>query len=213
MTNTSKTNQKKTNPKRKRAPKVNQIDRTVRAVINATIELLSEVGYRGLTVELISQRSGVARSTIYRHWSNVPDLAIAAFDQAVGRHTSTPDTGHIRSDLIAFYRTIITGLQRSVWGKAMPSLIEASFNDPSFKNLLPKLAKKRRQRARTIITRAIERKQLRGDTNVDWMLDTISGMLYHRLLITRGRLNERGMLEWVIDSALSQYLINPDIEQ
>ncbi len=188
----------------RRAPKAAQIERTTKAVLDATIELLSEVGYRRLTIDLVSQRSGVARSTIYRHWKHVPELSMAAFDQALGPNPPMADTGDIRSDLVSNYTRLARILKRSIWGKAMPSLIEATHNDPNFKGLLPKLVDRRRSAARSMLERAKERGDLSEDTNIDWVLDALSGMLYHRLLVTGGKLRDPKMIEWAVDSVLSQ---------
>lgn len=193
-----------TSARAKRAPKAAQIERTTNAVLEATIDLLSEVGYRRLTIDLVSQRSGVARSTIYRYWKHVPELAIAAFDQALGPNPPMPDTGDIRSDLIANYTRLARILKRSIWGKAMPSLIEATHNDPNFKGLLPKLVDRRRGAAREMIERARERGEITKHANADWILDALSGMLYHRLLVTGGKLRDPKMIEWAVDSVLSQ---------
>ena len=81
----------------KRAPKRSQIDRTTALVLQTTAALLRESGYRQLTVERIVQRSGVARSTVYRHWKNVAELAVQAFDNAIGPNPPTPDLGDIRA--------------------------------------------------------------------------------------------------------------------
>ena len=48
--------------------------RTRERVLGAAWELLNEVGFDGVTVELVSERSGVARSTLYRHWRSMPEV-------------------------------------------------------------------------------------------------------------------------------------------
>lgn len=191
--------------RRQRAPKVQQIERTVQTVLDATLELLSEVGYRNLTIQLIAERSGVARSTIYRHWNNVPDIALTAFDNALGPTPFQPDSGSIREDLRRLYQQLSKALKRSVWGRSLPSLIEATFNDPDFKGLLPKLTERRRAPTRQLFYRAIERGELRPDIPIDWVLDAITGTLYQRLLITGAKLDTPGLIDWAIDSALDSF--------
>ncbi len=191
--------------RRRRAPKIQQISRTNQSVLDATLDLLGEVGYRGLTIQQISERSGVARSTIYRHWNNIPDIAIAAFDGALGPNPPLADTGNVEEDLRRLYQLLVIALKRTVWGRAMPALIEASFNDPNFKDLLPNLVERRREPSRKVLRRAIERGELVDDTPIDWVLDAISGLLYQRLLITGGKLDTPGMVDWAIESALSQF--------
>jgi len=38
------------------------------------------VGYGGLTIDAIASRAGVARSTVYRHWSGVRDVLVSALE-------------------------------------------------------------------------------------------------------------------------------------
>ena len=52
--------------------------RSERAILQATRALLAEVGVRGLTLEGVAARSGVAKTTIYRRWRDKDELALAA---------------------------------------------------------------------------------------------------------------------------------------
>ena len=188
---------------RQRAPKEGQLQRTEDRVMEAVTELLREVGYRQMTIDLIAERSGVGRATIYRRWNNVPTLALAAFETALGPGIPAPDHGDLRTDLIHLYRRFAKILSSSLWGELLPSLIEANKNDPVFDGMLSRLDKERRTNSRTILIRAQERGELSSETKIDWIIDTLSGALYYRFLITGERLNEKGLVEWVVDSVLS----------
>lgn len=201
---TSTKNRKKTEPKR--APKTGQITRTKEQVLDATAELLREIGYRELSIDRVIERSGVARSTIYRHWSNKAQLAIDAFDRALGPNPPTADHGSVREDLIASYTRFPKILQRSIWGTMLPSIIEASKTDPMFEGLLSNTVHARKENMRELFNRAKERGEIREDANIEWAIDTLSGFYYHRLLMTGDKLNEDGLAEWLTDSVLSQIM-------
>ena len=47
-------------------------------VLTTTLDLLTEAGLDELTIDDISRRSGVAKTTIYRHWPNRSALVIDA---------------------------------------------------------------------------------------------------------------------------------------
>ena len=47
-------------------------------VLTATLDLLTEAGLDDLTIDDISRRSRVAKTTIYRHWPNRSALVIDA---------------------------------------------------------------------------------------------------------------------------------------
>lgn len=197
-----------TSPKTKqRAKKTAQMVRTMNAVMDATIELLSEIGYRRLTIELISKRSNVARSTIYRHWRNIPELTIDAFDRGLGPNPETPDLGDIRSDLTVLYHGLSKILERSIWGRILPALIEASSNDKQFKVLLTNMANERRKNAREMLQHAVDRGEIKADTDFEWVLDAMSGPLYYRLLITGTSIRDTEMIDWLINNILSQILV------
>ena len=74
-----------------------------KTILDATLEILFDKGYAGLTIDGVAARTGVGRPTIYRRWSSKPALVIAALTQSVGL-SPTPDTGALRDDLLAFQR-------------------------------------------------------------------------------------------------------------
>src|ERR1700678_1090144 len=70
------------------------------ASLAAAYELLTEFGLSGASVDEVSRRSGVAKTTIYRHWPSRTALLFDAVMQFAPR-LLTPDTGSLRSDLTA----------------------------------------------------------------------------------------------------------------
>ncbi|MFJ8814635.1 MULTISPECIES: TetR/AcrR family transcriptional regulator [Amycolatopsis] len=56
-----------------------RLDRSRSAILSAAVALLSEGGVRAVTIEAVTSRSGVARSTLYRHFPNNTELLAAAF--------------------------------------------------------------------------------------------------------------------------------------
>ena len=190
------------------------MQRTEERVMQAVTELLAEVGYRQMTIDLIAQRSGVGRATIYRRWQNVPTLAVSAFEALLGPGLPAPDHGDVRTDLIHLYRRFAKILLQSQWGELLPSLIEANKNDPAFDGMLARIDRERRTNSQTILERAKARGEIDAQANVDWVIDTLSGAFYYRFLISGGRLAERGLVEWIVDSVLSQLRIEnhaPDL--
>ena len=54
------------------------------AILDATLELLVEVGFSALTVEGVASRAGVGKATIYRRWASKLPLVVEAFGQLPG---------------------------------------------------------------------------------------------------------------------------------
>lgn len=195
---------KKAKPKVKatRAPKHGQLARTRQLVLDTTIEMLAARGYGSLTTEGISAECGVARSTIYRHWQSVGDIAMEAFLQIVGPPPPTPQTGHVRTDLVVAYRRLVDGLEHSRWGRLLPAMLEASIRDKEFAQLLYKALDSRRELGRQSLQKAVDRGELPAGTNFEWLLDSVTGAIYHRLFFTNRPLDEPGMIEYWVNSAV-----------
>lgn len=58
-----------------------RLDRSRSAILAAAVTLLSEGGVKQVTVDAVTARSGVARSTLYRHFPNNTELLAAAFQE------------------------------------------------------------------------------------------------------------------------------------
>ena len=74
-------------------------------VLTTTLDLLTEAGLDELTIDEISRRSGVAKTTIYRHWPNRSCSLWMPARMTDGEETP-PDTGSIKGDVRAILTTI-----------------------------------------------------------------------------------------------------------
>ena len=78
-----------------------------RAVLEAVIELLGEVGYEAMTMDAVAARAHASKTTIYRRWPGKPELVRAAVDSRItGRLLAAPDTGTLRGDLLSVMRAM-----------------------------------------------------------------------------------------------------------
>jgi AcrR family transcriptional regulator len=193
---------KKAKHNRTRAPKQGQLARTRLVILDATADMLASSGYSSLTVEGIAAKCGVARSTIYRHWESVADIAMEAFLRIMGPVPPIPQTGNVRTDLVVNYRRLVDGLANSRWGELLPSMLEASIQDKVFAQLLYKAFDSRRELGRQSLLKGVDRGDLPAETNFEWLLDSITGPIYHRLFFTNRALDEPGMIEYWVNSAV-----------
>lgn len=66
----------------------------------AVLEVLSDVGYVGLTMDAVASTAGVSKATIYRRWRTKADLLVSVIDAASDETLTVPDSGSLREDLI-----------------------------------------------------------------------------------------------------------------
>src|SRR5437879_11732027 len=84
-------------------------EKSRRAIYDAALALVGEVGYPRTTIEGIAARAGVGKQTIYRWWGSKADVLLEAFldlsaqaaREAGQEPYAIPDTGDLAGDLKA----------------------------------------------------------------------------------------------------------------
>jgi AcrR family transcriptional regulator len=73
------------------------------AIIAATLDLLAERGYAGLSLAAVADRAGTTTPTIYRRWSSKADLVLAAVFRTEGDDV-VADSGDLETDVRTMVR-------------------------------------------------------------------------------------------------------------
>jgi AcrR family transcriptional regulator len=79
-------------------PRREGADETILAVARA---MLSELGYRELSVDEVAERAGVAKTTVYRRWPSKGTLVAAAIAPTAPTATSADELLHETQTLLA----------------------------------------------------------------------------------------------------------------
>ncbi len=111
-----------------------RVRRSRAKVLGVTAELLFERGFAGASVDEISRRSGVAKTTIYRHWPTRADLLRDACS-TIGTPQDTPDTGSFEADVTALMTNLAHLLRSAKWTSVLPSIIDAAERDPDIADM------------------------------------------------------------------------------
>ncbi|MGO8770810.1 MAG: TetR/AcrR family transcriptional regulator [Mycobacterium sp.] len=105
------------------------------AVLRATVELLAETGYPGLSVAAIAERAGTSKPAIYRRWPSKAHLVHEAVFP-IGAATAIPDTGSPPDDLREMVRRTTAVLTTPAARAALPGLVGEMAADPSLHSAL-----------------------------------------------------------------------------
>ncbi|MEV5598444.1 TetR/AcrR family transcriptional regulator [Streptomyces sp. NPDC052496] len=106
-------------------------ERSRRAIFDAALSLVGEVGYDKLTIEGIASRAGVGKQTIYRWWPSKAAVLLDAFTQDVaGYEAGLPDTGDLAADLKFVLRATADEFNDQKWQAPYRALAAAGANDP-----------------------------------------------------------------------------------
>lgn len=113
-------------PRQRGRPRDREIDARV---LEATRELLEEVGFAGATIQAIAQRAGLQTPAIYRRWPNrirlVEECVFPGLDEVEVR-----PTGDLEADLDRFAAAYSSAFAERSVRNALPALIAAYQSDP-----------------------------------------------------------------------------------
>ena len=97
-------------------------------ILSATRELLDQFGYAALTVDLVSDRTGIAKTTIYRRWPTRGALLAAAIDDPTKTSVEEIETllsvlDPIDTDAVEIIRTILASRRAHLSDAAIGKLL------------------------------------------------------------------------------------------
>ena len=173
------------------------------AILAAAAELLLERALSDVSMDAVAQRAGVSKATIYRWWPTKEALALDALYTEWSAVRPFPrDTGSLRGDLLSLLRPWARLAGGRPYGRVIAALLTEAQTDPVFATeYRQRFVEPRRDQARALFQRAVERGEIPADTKVDVALDLLYGPLYHRLLHGHAALTDRFVRD-VVDMAL-----------
>ena len=153
-------------------------------VLEVTAELLLERGFAGASVDEITRRSGVAKTTIYRHWPTRGDLLRDACS-SIGTPLEVPDTGSFEGDVIALVTSLAHLLRSEKWTSVLPSVIDAAERDPDIAAVYSRLQEGYSAPLQSIIQRAMRKGDLPKTTDPAVLVAALTGPLFYRRWFSR----------------------------
>jgi AcrR family transcriptional regulator len=172
------------------------------AILEATGAILIESGAGAVTIERVSERSGVAKTTIYRHFSSRSRLIFEAFENLLHSHLPSIGQGPIREQLVNLLRSLIAALTQTRWSPAVPSLVEAGERDAELQQLIHDFLVVRMEPCREALREAIRQGQLVDSLDIDTAVAMLAGPIFYRRLVSREPLDD-GFAERVVDQFLA----------
>lgn len=148
-----------------------------RAVIEATLEELAEVGYAALTLDRVAQRANSNRVLIYRVWDSKAALvADALFGTAAD--LEVPSTGDLRGDLRQLIAQLAATMSRPAYLNGAPGLtVDMLRNKAGWREIYSRYIKPAEDALATILDNARQRGELTSDVDVRTATYLISGAI------------------------------------
>lgn len=103
-----------------------RVERTVTTVLAAARQLLLNGGARAVTVDGIATHTGIARTTIYRHWPSRDDLLAATFESLLPELSGPEPGADFHQALAALMAQLVGYAADEYWQRLVPSLLEVA---------------------------------------------------------------------------------------
>jgi len=167
--------------------------RSRRAIYDAALALVSEVGYPRTTIEGIAARAGVGKQTIYRRWPSKSAVVFAALlalsEDEDGQSVTLPDTGDLEADLKLVMRATAEEFADPSFDRLIRALNTEIANDAALAaEYREKLARPLDEAKKARLRSAQEAGQLDSGADLDLALEMLYAPLFQRWLHRSGPL-------------------------
>lgn len=163
-------------PGRPRDPRVEE------SVLAAARELLIEVGYAGLTYDLIGRRAGVSRPTLYRRWPSKAHIVHDALFEHRG-DDAWPTAADFADGLRRMIGRLVDSYARPEAQAALPGLL-ADLGDPALRHsVLDALQQPVRAAFAERVEVGVRRGELRLGLDPQVLMDVVIGTVLQRVVL------------------------------
>ncbi len=178
-----------------------RVQRSRDVVLTTTFELLGESGVGGFTVDEVARRSGVAKTTVYRHWPTREALVIDACSQITDEQ-EIPNTGSLDADLTAILTNIGHLLGTARWSSVLPSIVDAAERDQEFADVHQRIQHGHAAPLRKAIDRAASRGEIATTADRSTMIAELMGPLFYRRWFSREPIDEQ-FVKTIVSTVIS----------
>jgi AcrR family transcriptional regulator len=161
-------------------------DALLEAIYSAALVELAETGYAAMTMEGVAERARTGKASIYRRWPSRGQLVVDAFDYVIPDLTENPpDTGSVRTDLIAVLRRIAETMNGTL-GTAARACMGCLDQNPEIAQVVrERVLAPRKAVIMQILRRGVERGEVRPDAVTD-RIAALGPMLLHAEVLQHG---------------------------
>jgi AcrR family transcriptional regulator len=169
-------------------------------MLNAAQEIVREGGLDAFTVDAVAAESGVAKTTIYRHFASSNELLLAALSGTIDEVPDI-DTGDVRDDLVELLHQYRSMASRPGVHQLFTAVMQRAANDEDFGRLQQGLIAERKLPLRRAIQRGMASGVIDPTIDIDIIAALLEGPLISRLMHDRGDFRP-GELEQIVQLVL-----------
>ena len=154
-------------------------------ILDAAAGLLVREGASAATPVRVAEETGVARTTIYRHWSNPTALLLDAIDRVVTPHVPTSITDNLEEDLTTALVNLRKRMTKQPFRALFATLLDHANRDQAFVAAQRRFVKGVLQPIRDVLTAATQRGHLTSTVNIDEAAAQLAGPIFTQHIMLR----------------------------
>ncbi|MFJ8314020.1 MULTISPECIES: TetR/AcrR family transcriptional regulator [unclassified Streptomyces] len=179
-----------------------------RAILTATLAELIEVGYPALTMERVAARARTGKAAVYRRWSSRAELVMDACKLSGFSDVPAPDTGALRTDVIALLRQI-SHKMASPLGGIMRGLLPEMTRDAELAGLIREhIHTAGPATSHTILERAVERGEVEPWVLASRRATVATDLLRNQFLLFGAPVDDEAITE-IVDDVYLPLILTP----
>jgi len=152
------------------------------AMLQATLELLAEVGFEAMSIEAIASRAGVGKTTIYRRYSSKAELVADAIE-SIREEIVIPNTGSLWGDMDALIQNAAQISLNPLGRQTVAIIISSASSNAEFAQIYwIKYLQPRREAFAVVLERAKARQEVKPDLDPGLVFDTMSGIMLYAMI-------------------------------
>ncbi|MFE4669585.1 TetR/AcrR family transcriptional regulator [Streptomyces sp. NPDC056716] len=161
------------------------------AILRATREALTELGWSKLTLSDVAARAGVAKTTLYRRWAGKNELVVDAVAELFDG-LRLPDRGSLAADIEGVVLQFAAVLSRPEARSGLMAVVAEATRDEALRERIRASIVDRQKR---LVLQGRERGEARGELTpqtdpeeaartADLIFDLVAGAVVHRSLVS-----------------------------
>jgi AcrR family transcriptional regulator len=154
------------------------------AIVHATIEILLQDGYDGLTMAGVAQRAGVSTATLYRRYESKVDLVVGCITTLKDQFHEPVDTGSLAGDIRALVLEGCAAFSSETIGLMKALIGEIQRNPELGEAVRERMLAQRNDHGLRLIERAVERGEIAPPSDPELALQMIMGPFVFRSLVS-----------------------------
>ena len=176
--------------------------RVCEIILDAAAQLLVREGAGAVTVVRIAEETGVARTTIYRHFPNPSGLLLDAIDRVVTPHVPTKITDNLEEDLITALSNLRMRMTKNPFRLVFTALLDHANRDEGLVGAQRRFVNGFLQPIHDILAAAIQRGDLPSTIHVATGSAQLAGPLFLQHVMLRAIISES-----LINETVNQFLL------